>query len=133
MVKSMPCDCPEDRPARPAGGCNYLVYSGGSLAAFYRLVESAIPDVEMVHGRPKVHLDGSLEFPAAPPTIPGYHQEGSRLYPAWPPCLLRMLRVQVVGGTLGTAGICGNPEAGQFGQEAPPDHCQNCPARQQPA
>ena len=67
----MPCDCPEDQPRpTPAGGCNYLVYSGGPLASFYRLVEHAIPDVEMAHGRPTVHPDGSLEFPGLRPPSP---------------------------------------------------------------
>ena len=82
----------------PAGGCNYLCCSGGPPAGIYRLVEAAIPDVEMVHGRPTVHPDGSLEFAGTPPTIPGYRQEGLRLYPAWPPCRMRMLRVQVIEG-----------------------------------
>jgi hypothetical protein len=99
------------------------------MANFYRLVEHAIPDVEMVHGRPTVHPDGSLEFPGPPPAIPGYRSEGSRLYPAWPPCTLRMLRVQVVGGVLSIAGLCGNPEAEQFSREVTPDSCQSCPVR----
>jgi len=93
-------------------------------------MEQAIPDVAMAHGRPTVHPDGSLEFAATPPAIPGYRQEGSRLYPDWQPCLLRMLRVQVVSEALDIAGICGNPEAGQFSNEVTPEHCQNCPARQ---
>jgi hypothetical protein len=130
MVKLMPCDCPEDRPTRPVGGCNYLLYSGGSLPAFYRLVEHAIPDVEMAHARPTVHPDGSLEFAASPPAIPGYRQEGPRLYPNLQPCLLRMLRVQVVNGILDIAGICGNPEAGHFSGEVTPEQCQRCPVRQ---
>ena len=130
MVKPMPCDCPEDQP-RPTlqGGCNYLAYSSGPLHHFYRLVEQAIPDVELLHGRPTVHPDGSLEFPGPPPALPGYRAAGQRLYPAWPPCVLRMLKVQVIDGVLNIAGICGNPEAGQFGQEAAMDQCQNCPAR----
>ena len=41
------------------------------MASFYRLVEHALPDVEMAHGRPKVHADGSLEFAGPPPAIPG--------------------------------------------------------------
>lgn len=126
----MPCDCPEDQPRpKPAGGCNYLVYSGGPMANFYRLVEQAIPDVEMSHERPAVHLDGSLEFAGVPPALSGYRQEGSRLYPAWPPCALRMLRVQVVDGVLGIAGFCGNPGAELFGREANPDQCRSCSAR----
>jgi hypothetical protein len=127
----MPCDCPEEQPRPvPAGGCNYLVYSGGPLASFYRLVEHLIPDVEMAHGRPVVHADGSLEFPGPPPAIPGYRPEGSRLYPAWPPCALRMLRVQVLDGTLHVDGICGGPTATPFGLEVTPEQCQNCAARQ---
>ena len=96
----MPCNCPDDKsiPPVPQSLCAYLVHSGGPMSSLYRLVEHAIPDVEMVHGRPKVHPDGSLEFPGTPPTIPGYRPEGSRLYPAWPPCTLRMLKVQVVDG-----------------------------------
>jgi len=132
MVRTMPCNCPEDRPARPnpAGGCNYLVCSNGSVTSLYRLVEQAIPDVPLAHGRPVVHPDGSLTFTTTPPSIPGYRPEGMRLYPAWPPCVLRMLQVQVVDQVLNMAGICGNPEAGQFSMEVAPDHCQNCPARQ---
>lgn len=127
----MPCDCPEDQPRpMPTGGCNYLVYSGGPWTSFYRLVEQAIPDVEMAHGRPTVHPDGSLRFPGTPPVIPGYRAEGLRLCPAWPSCALRMLKVQVIDGVLSIVGICGNPEAGQFNQEATPDQCQDCPARQ---
>jgi len=130
MVKPMPCGCPDDQPRRPtpSGSCNYLVYSGGPLESFYRLVDHAIPDVEMAHGRPIVHPDGSLEFNGPPPTIPGYRPEGSRLYPIWPPCPLRMLRVQVVDGVLGIAGICGSPAAGQFSLEVAPEQCQKCPA-----
>lgn len=127
----MPCDCPEDQPhPTPSGGCNYLIYSGGPLASFYRLVEHAIPDAEMTHGRPTVHPDGSLEFPGTPPEIPGYRREGARLYPIWPPCTLRMLRVQVVDGVLGIAGICGGPTAEHFSREATLDQCRNCPVRQ---
>lgn len=126
----MPCDCPEEQPRPvPTGGCNYLVYSGGPMASFYRLVEYAIPDVAMAHGRPIVHPDGSLEFPGPPPAIPGYRPEGSRLFPAWPPCTLRMLKVQVVDGVLGIIGVCGTPKAEHFGQEVTPDQCQKCPVR----
>jgi len=126
----MPCDCP-DEPARPtpAGGCNYLIYSGGPLADFYRLVEQAIPDVELTHGRPTVHPDGSLEFVGASPTLTGYRQEGQRLYPDWPPCTLRMLRIQVVDRVLTIAGVCGNPQAQQFAQDATREHCGNCAER----
>jgi hypothetical protein len=131
MVKPMPCDCPEDQPRPiPQGGCNYLAHAGGPATGLYRLVEQAIPAVELAHGRPTVHPDGSLEFPGPPPAIPGYRAEGRRLYPIWPPCALRMLRVQVIDKTLNIAGLCGNPEAGQFSLEATPDQCQNCPARQ---
>jgi len=128
----MPCDCPNDQPRRPtpSGSCNYLVYSGGSPASFYRLLEQAIPDVEMTQGRPTIHPDGSLQFPGPPPTLSGFRQEGSRLYPAWPLCTLRMLQVQVLDGALNIAGICGNPEAEHFGCEVTLDQCQNCPARQ---
>jgi hypothetical protein len=127
----MPCDCPEERP-RPAlsGGCNYLVYSGGPLSSFYRLVEQAIPaDAVLSHGRPTVHPDGSLEFTGPPPPFAGYRREGSRLCPAWPPCALRMLRVQVVDGLLSVDGVCGSPEAGQFTRAVAPGECQDCPVR----
>jgi hypothetical protein len=127
----MPCDCPEDQPRPvPTGGCNYLVYSGGPMASFYRLVEHAMPNAEMAHGRPTVHPDGSLEFPGSPLVIPGYRPEGSRLVPAWSLCALRMLRVQVIDGVLRIAGICGGPAAAPFTQEVTPERCQACPARQ---
>lgn len=127
----MPCDCPEDQP-RPTlpGGCNYLVYSGGPWSSFYHLVEQIIPNVELVHGRPTVHPDGSLEFPGPPPALAGFRQEGSRLYPIWPPCTLRMLQVQVLDGVLNIAGICGSLEAKHFGREITLDQCRNCPIRQ---
>jgi hypothetical protein len=127
----MPCNCPEDQPSRPlpTGGCNYVVGTGSLPSSLYRLVEQAIPDVELIHGRPIIYSDGSLEFPESPPTLPGYRTEGRRLYPVWPFCLQRILRVQVIDKTLQITGICGHPEAGQFGQEAAPDQCQNCPAR----
>ena len=64
-----------------------------------------------------------------PPAIPGYRPEGSRLCPAWRPCALRMLRVQVIDGVLGIAGLCGNPQAEQFSLEIAPDPCQSCPVR----
>ncbi len=99
------------------------------MASFYRLVEHAIPDVEMAHGRPVVHPDGSLEFPGFPPVILGYRPEGSRLVPAWPPCALRMLRVHVVDGVPAIDGICGSPETEHFSHEARLDQCQNCPVR----
>ena len=99
------------------------------MASFYRLVDHAMPDAEMSHGRPVVHLDGSLEFPGPPPAIPGYRTEGSRLVPAWPTCVLRMLRVQVIDATLRIEGICGNPHAKHFGGEASVDQCRDCPTR----
>jgi hypothetical protein len=114
----------------PTGGCNYLVYAGGLPASFYRLLEQAIPDVEMTHGRPTVHPDGSLEFAGPPPALSGFRQEGSRLYPVWPPCTLRMLRVQVLDGVLNVAGICGSPDSEHFSREATLYQCRNCPARQ---
>lgn len=128
----MPCDCPDDQPRRPtpSGSCNYLLYSGGPPASFYRLVEQAIPDVEMAHGRPVVHPDGSLEFTGPPPALTGYRPVGRRFVPDWPPCTLRMLRVQVVDGTLSIAGICGGPTAAPFSLEVMPAQCQDCPARQ---
>ena len=126
----MPCDCPEDRPRpAPSGGYNYLVYSGGPLARFYRLVEQAIPDVELSHGRPAVHADGSLEFTGPPPVLSGYRQEGSRLYPAWPPCALRVLRVQVIDDVLAIQGVCASPETLRFGHELAMEQCQQCPVR----
>ena len=127
----MPCNCPEEppRPNSPTG-CAYLAHSDGRLHGIYRLVEQAIPaGVPLVHGRPIVHGDGSLEFPSPPPAITGYRQEGSRLYPAWPPCALRMLRVQVIDGVLGVAGICGNAEAGPFTSEVTVNECQECRVR----
>jgi hypothetical protein len=125
----MPCDCPQDLP-RPklTGGCNYVCYSGGSAAGIYSLVGEALPDVEMAHGRPVVHPDGSLEFPGPPPAITGYREEGNALYPAWPPCPLRMLRVRVVDGVLSIDGICGDPAAALFGLEVKPEQCQECPS-----
>ena len=131
-MKPMPCDCPDDqpRPPTPSGSCNYLVYSGGPPASFYRLLEQAIPNVEMIHGRPTVHPDGSLEFPGPPPALSGFRQEDARLYPTWPRCTLRMLQVQVLDGALNIAGICGSPEAEHFSREATLDQCQNCPTRQ---
>jgi len=130
----MPCDCPEDQPRpTPAGGCNYLVYSGGPWPSFYRLVAQAIPAVDLAHSQPIIHPDGSLEFPGPPPAIPGYRPEGSRLFPAWSPCVLRMLRVQVVDGVLSIAGVCGNPVAEQFSREVTVDQCQNCRSCQQPS
>jgi len=123
----MPCDCPEDRLV-PTGDHNYLVCANGSLANFYRLVEQAIPDIEMTHGRPTAHPDGSLDFPDTPPAIPGYRQDGFRLYPTWPPCKMRILRIQVVDKTLQITSLCGNPGTEQFGQVVI-DQCQNCHAR----
>lgn len=129
MVTSTPCDCPDNQPRPvPTGGCNYLVCTGSSPSSLYRLVEQAIPDVELSHGRPIIFSDGSLEFPESPPTLPGYRTEGRRLYPVWPVCTHRILRVQVVDKTLQIAGLCGNPEAGQFGNEITPDGCRDCPA-----
>lgn len=131
MVNAMPCDCPEEeRRPTPTGGCNYLVYSGGPRASFYRLLEQAIPDVEMMHGRPTVHPDGFLEFPGPPPALSGFRQEGSRLYPIWPPCTLRMLQVQVLDGALNVAGICGSPDSEHFSRETTLDQCRCCPIRQ---
>lgn len=130
MVNTQPCGCPDDQPRpTPTGGCNYLVYSGGPWSSFYRLVEQAIPNVELAHGRPTVHPDGSLEFSGPPPGLAGYRQEGSRLYPAWPPCALRMLRVQVVDQVLGIAALCGSPEAEHFGREVVPEQCKGCLTR----
>ena len=129
----MPCsDCPdaELRPSAPAG-CNYLAYSGGPFHNLYHLLDQAIPaNVELIHGRPIVHPDGSLEFAGDPPTLSGYRREGSRLYPVWPPCVLRMLKVQVVDGLLTVSGLCGSPKAEHFSLEVRLDQCQNCPVCQ---
>ena len=127
----MPCDCPENRP-RPnsPARCAYLAHSGGPLHGLYRLVEQAIPaDVELAHGRPIVHPDGSLEFTGPPPALPGYRQRGSRLFPAWPPCTLRILKVQITDGLLSIEGVCGNAEAEQFSREVTLDQCEKCLAR----
>ncbi len=130
MVTPMPCDCPDELPRPlPNGGCNYLVYSGGPLSSFYRLVGEAIPDVELAHGRPTICPDGSLEFAGLPPGLTGYRQEGQRLYPDWPPCSLRMLRVQVVNRVLTIEGICGGSDAEHFTREVGAAHCQTCPVR----
>jgi hypothetical protein len=133
--RSMPCsDCPDlqSRPSAPAG-CNYLAYSGGPFHNLYRLLDQAIPaNVELSHGRPIVHPDGSLEFAGDPPTLSGYRREGSRLYPAWPPCTLRMLGVQVVDGLLTVSGLCGSPKAEHFSLEVRLDQCQKCPVRRSP-
>ena len=129
-MNDMPCDCPDDRPARPVGPCHYLAYSGGPLCRFYRLVERAIPDVELAHGCPTVHIDGSLEFGGPPPVLTGYRQDGRRLVPNWPPCVLRMLRVQVVDTILQIDGICGDPHAALFSGEVSPEQCSDCPTRQ---
>jgi len=136
MVTPMPCDCHEDQTARPipTGGCNYLVCTGGTPADLYRLMERAIPDVELAHGRPIIYSDGSLEFPESPPpALPGYRAEGRRLHPVWPLCPHRILQVQVINKTLQIAGLCGSPEAGQFGNEIAPESCQKCAARPPPA
>ena len=71
-MRPMPCNCPDDKiaPPLPQSGCAYLVHSGGPVSNLYRLVEHAIPDVEMAHGRPTVHADGSLEFPGPPARHP---------------------------------------------------------------
>jgi len=132
MVKKRPCNCPDESDVRSVavGGCNYVVYSGNSPVGLYRLVEQAIPDAEMAHGRPVVHSDGSLEFPGTPPAIPNYRQDGTRLYPTWPPCRGRMLRVQVVDGVLSIMGICVTPKDDCLGHEVAPDYCRNCPHRQ---
>jgi hypothetical protein len=131
MVTAMSCDCPEEQPRpTPTGGCNYVVHSAGPLSRFYRLVEQAIPEVELAHGRPTIHADGSLEFSGPPPEIAGYRREGNCLYPAWPPCTLRMLRVQAIDATLQIDGLCGNPQARQFGGETAIDQCRDCRARQ---
>jgi len=100
------------------------------MASFYRLVEQAIPDVELVYGRPAVHSDGSLEFSGPPPMLMGYRKEGQRLHPDWPPCGLRMLRVQIVDSVLTIEGVCGSPAAGHFSYEVTLDQCQNCATRQ---
>ena len=125
-------DCPDTqpRPSAPAG-CNYIAYSGGPMNSLYRLLDQAIPaDVELIHGRPIVHADGSLEFAGDPPTLSGYRREGSCLRPVWPPCAMRMLRVQVVDGLLTVSGVCGRPQAEYLSLEIGLDQCQSCPARQ---
>jgi hypothetical protein len=85
--------------------------------------------VELVHGRPAVHADGSLEFPGPTPTLTGYRREGRRLHPDWPPCSLRMLRVQVLDGVLSIAGLCGTPGAERFSREVTLNQCRSCPVR----
>lgn len=135
MVRSrrMSCsDCPDAQP-RPSApvGCNYLAYSGGPLHSLYRLLDQAIPvNVGLLHGRPTIYPDGSLEFTGIPPILAGYRREGSRLYPVWPPCMMRMLKVQVVDGLLTVTGICANAESERFSLEVAVDQCQTCKVRQ---
>ena len=127
----MGCGCPESGPT--PNGCNYIIYSDGPFQNVYRLVGQAIPaDAELIHGRPIVHLDGSLEFADDPPILSGYRREGSRLYPVWPPCVLRMLKVRVIDGVLAVSGACGSPKAKHFSLEITLDQCQKCPTRQPP-
>ena len=125
----MDCGCPEPGPV--SSGCNYVIYSGGPIENVYRLVEHAIPaDTNMIHGRPQVHPDGSLEFANDPPTLSGYQKKGLRLVPVWPPCVLRMLKVQVIDGRLTIAGVCSHLETTTLGGEVTPEQCEQCPIRQ---
>jgi len=56
----MGCEC-KDKPI--ADACNCIVYSGGPMRHFYKLVGELIPDdAELSHSHPIVHDDGSLEF-----------------------------------------------------------------------
>ena len=127
-MKPMPCNCSDDRPGSSSPtGCAYLAYSGGPLDSIYCLVEQAIPpDAKLIHGRPMVFPDGSLEFPGPPPPLSGYRENGSRLYPVWPPCALRILKVEVIEGLLRVEGVCGKPDAAQFSREVTVARCCEC-------
>jgi hypothetical protein len=125
----MDCGCPDPDPV--PSGCNYIACSGGPIQTVYRLVEQAIPaDADLVHGRPQVHEDGSLEFAHKPPMLSGYQRKGLRLVPVWPPCRLRMLKVECVDKALTIEGICGNPEGEHLGRLVTLDQCRKCSKRQ---
>jgi hypothetical protein len=72
----------QEQGLTPSGCCDYLVYSGGPMASFYRPVEPGIPDVEMAHRRPVVHPGRLAGIPGTPARDPGYRLEASRLSPA---------------------------------------------------
>ena len=124
----MDCGCPGKDLIRST--CNHIAYSSGPLESVYLLVSQVIPDdVAMKHGRPKVHPDGSLEFPDTPPELSGYELQDGRLLPVWPPCVARMLRVEVIDGILKLTGVCSCIESNHLALDVTTDDCEKCAHR----
>lgn len=126
----MGCEC-KDKPI--ADACNCIVYSGGPMRHFYKLVGELIPDdAELSHSHPIVHDDGSLEFSGEPPKLTGYKRQGNTMYPIWPQCASRMITVKVSTGALTINGLCGNPTNERIGNRVSLETCQACNHRRIP-
>lgn len=107
-----------------------LVYTGGTEAAFYRMVRLAIPIEPGPCGRPVVHDDGRIEYPqGAPPEIEGYERNGRVFRPAWPSCRWRTLTVTCPNGCLAVRSCCQNPLAPHHLTQASLADCRQCEFR----
>jgi hypothetical protein len=108
-----------------------LVYSGGTEAAFYRMVRLAIPIDPGPCGRPIVHDDGRIEYPEGQPSeIEGYERIEPRVFrPAWPSCRWRALTVANPDGCLAIQSCCQHPLAPHHLQQAAPADCRQCEFR----
>jgi hypothetical protein len=107
-----------------------LVYTGGTEAAFYRMVRLAIPIEPGPCGRPVVHDDGRIEYPeGTPPEIEGYERAGRVFRPAWLSCRWRTLTVTCYDGCLAIRSCCQNPLAPHHLKQASPVDCRQCEFR----
>lgn len=108
-----------------------LVYTGGTEAAFYRMVRLAIPIEPGLFGRPVVHDDGRIQYPQGePPEIEGYERIAPRVFrPAWPSCRWRTLTVTSPDGCLAVRSCCQHPLAPYHLKQALPADCQQCEFR----
>jgi len=108
-----------------------LIYTGGTEAAFYRMVRLATPQEPGPCGQPVVHDDGRIEYPeGTPPDINGYDRVAPRIFrPAWPSCRWRALTVSVSNGCFTITASCQHPLARHHLQDVLPDDCGACKAK----
>lgn len=102
-----------------------LIYTGGTEAAFYRMIRLALEP----HSQIKVREDGCIEFiDNIQPDIVGYKRQGQIFQPVWPSCRRRTLLVSV-NNCLNIIASCQHPLAEYYLQNITLDNCNKCVIR----
>ena len=120
---NMGCECKE---LEESSGTHGLIYTLGTEAMFYRMIQATLPKEPGPYGRPHVGRDGSLTFPDGEvPDILGYKRIGPRSFrPAWPSCRWRALLVTYPNGYPVIRGECHCTPAEK--DNVVPQECKTC-------